>query len=100
MRQGRRGMAQRHVGYCEVTAWNGLRRRERGQGDLGDVRTSAGAEPGLATIGGWRLFVRRACIPLSGALLIVIGVLMLTGSFTVLTAILARWTPEFLLEWL
>ena len=73
MRQGRRGMAQRHVGYCEVTAWNGLRRRERGQGDLGDVRTSAGAEPGLATIVGWRLFVRRACIPLSGALLIVAG---------------------------
>jgi cytochrome c-type biogenesis protein len=34
----------------------------------------------------------------SGALLIVLGLLLVTGSFTVLTAILARYTPEFLLE--
>ena len=73
MRQGRRGMAQRHVGYCEVTAWNGLRRRERGQGDLGDVRTSAGADSGRATVGGWRLLVRRASLPFRGALIFVAG---------------------------
>lgn len=32
----------------------------------------------------------------SGALLIVVGVLMLTGSMTVLSTWLQRWTPEFL----
>lgn len=44
----------------------------------------------------------RRWIPLlekaSGALLIILGLLLVTGSFTVLTAILARYTPEFLLE--
>jgi len=35
---------------------------------------------------------------LSGVLLIVMGVLLLTGSFTALAGLLARWTPEFLLE--
>ncbi len=34
----------------------------------------------------------------SGALLIAVGVLLITGSFTVLSGMLARWTPEFLLE--
>lgn len=34
----------------------------------------------------------------SGALLVVLGLLLVTGSFTVLTGILARYTPEFLLE--
>ena len=32
----------------------------------------------------------------SGALLVVVGVLMITGSMTVLSAGLQRWTPEFL----
>jgi cytochrome c-type biogenesis protein len=34
----------------------------------------------------------------SGALLILVGILLITGSFTVLSATMARWTPEFLLE--
>lgn len=34
----------------------------------------------------------------SGALLVVLGLLLVTGSFTVLTGILARYTPDFLLE--
>jgi cytochrome c-type biogenesis protein len=33
---------------------------------------------------------------LSGALLIIVGVLMITGSMTMLTAWLQRWTPAFL----
>ena len=32
----------------------------------------------------------------SGALLVVVGLLMITGSMTVLSASLQRWTPEFL----
>ena len=44
----------------------------------------------------------RAAIPImekaSGALLLVVGVLLLTGSFTVLSAFFARFTPDFLLE--
>lgn len=35
---------------------------------------------------------------ISGALLIAVGLLMITGSMTVLSAWLNRWTPEFLLE--
>jgi cytochrome c-type biogenesis protein len=42
----------------------------------------------------WLPWVSRA----SGLLLIVVGILLLTGSFTVLSGLLARWTPEFLLE--
>ena len=38
------------------------------------------------------LWISRA----SGVLLIVVGVLMITGSMTVLSAWLQRWTPEFL----
>jgi cytochrome c-type biogenesis protein len=34
----------------------------------------------------------------SGAILLVAGVLLVTGSFTVLSAYFARWTPEFLRE--
>ncbi len=34
----------------------------------------------------------------SGGLLIVVGVLLLTGQFTVLSAFFARFTPEFLLD--
>jgi hypothetical protein len=31
-------------------------------------------------------------------LLLVLGVLLLTGSFTTLSGILQRWTPEFLVN--
>lgn len=72
MGQCRGPMAQRHVRCCKVADWNGLSRRERGQGDLGGVRASAGADPGLATIRGWRL-VRRAFVPFRGVLIIVAG---------------------------
>jgi formate hydrogenlyase subunit 4 len=34
----------------------------------------------------------------SGALLLVVGVLLVTGTFTVLAAFFARFTPEFLLD--
>jgi cytochrome c-type biogenesis protein len=40
----------------------------------------------------WIPWVSRA----SGVLLIVVGLLLLTGSFTVLSGLLARWTPDFL----
>lgn len=42
----------------------------------------------------WMPWVSRT----AGALLILVGVLLLTGSFTVLSALFARWTPDFLLE--
>lgn len=35
---------------------------------------------------------------ISGILLIIVGILLLAGSFTILSGILARWTPRFLLE--
>lgn len=50
----------------------------------------------MKKIGPWLPWLSR----LSGLLLLVIGVLMLTGTFTILTAMLARWTPDFLLRWL
>ena len=34
----------------------------------------------------------------SGVLLILVGLLLLTGSFTFLSSLFARWTPNFLLE--
>jgi cytochrome c-type biogenesis protein len=34
----------------------------------------------------------------SGAILIVLGLLLVTGSFTTLSALMARWTPSFLLN--
>lgn len=42
----------------------------------------------------WLPWVSR----ISGALLIAVGLLMLSGSFTILTSILARYTPDFLLD--
>jgi cytochrome c-type biogenesis protein len=47
-------------------------------------------------IGPWLPWVSRA----SGALLLIMGVLLITGSFTTLAGMLARWTPEFLLQWM
>jgi cytochrome c-type biogenesis protein len=34
----------------------------------------------------------------SGALLVVVGLLLVTGSFAILAGMMAAWTPEFLLE--
>jgi cytochrome c-type biogenesis protein len=48
------------------------------------------------SISKWLPWVSRV----SGALLIVLGVLLLTGTFTTLSGVLARWTPEFLLKWM
>jgi cytochrome c-type biogenesis protein len=48
----------------------------------------------MKRIGPWLPWMSR----ISGALLLVIGILMLTGSFTVLTTMLARWTPSFLMD--
>jgi cytochrome c-type biogenesis protein len=50
----------------------------------------------MRRVGRWLPWVSR----ISGALLLVLGLLMITGSFTTLTAMLARWTPAFLLEWM
>ena len=49
---------------------------------------------GIKKVGKWLPWVSR----ISGLLLLAIGILMLTGSFTTLTALLARWTPDFLLQ--
>jgi len=49
---------------------------------------------GMRKIGPWLPWVNR----ISGALLLIVGILMITGSFTVLTAMMARWTPQFLLD--
>jgi cytochrome c-type biogenesis protein len=49
---------------------------------------------GARKIGRWLPWVSR----ISGGLLLVLGVLLITGSFTTLTGVLARWTPEFLLN--
>jgi cytochrome c-type biogenesis protein len=45
-------------------------------------------------MGRWYPWVSR----ISGALLIVLGLLLLTGSFAALSSLGARWTPDFLLE--
>jgi cytochrome c-type biogenesis protein len=50
----------------------------------------------MKQIGPWLPWVSRV----SGILLLVLGVLMLTGTFTTLSAMLARWTPAFLMEFL
>jgi cytochrome c-type biogenesis protein len=42
----------------------------------------------------WLPWISRA----SGVLLLVMGILLVTGTFTVLSGILARWTPAFLME--
>lgn len=47
---------------------------------------------GVRKVGPWLPWVSRA----SGALLLVLGVLLLTGSFSVLSGVLSSWTPEFL----
>ncbi len=49
---------------------------------------------GARRVGRWLPWVSR----ISGVLLLVLGVLLITGSFTTLSGMLARWTPDFLLE--
>ena len=44
----------------------------------------------------WLPWASRA----SGVLLTTVGVLLLSGAFTTLAALLVRWTPGFLLNWL
>lgn len=51
---------------------------------------------GMKHMGKWMPWVSRA----SGILLLVVGILMLTGAFTAMSTVLARWTPAFLMEWL
>lgn len=45
-------------------------------------------------IGPWLPWVSR----ISGALLVILGLLLLTGTFTRLSSVMAGWTPDFLLE--
>jgi cytochrome c-type biogenesis protein len=49
---------------------------------------------GLKRFGRWMPWISR----ISGVLLLVLGVLMLTGTFTLLNSLLVNWTPEFLLK--
>jgi cytochrome c-type biogenesis protein len=49
---------------------------------------------GMRRFGRWMPWVSR----ISGVLLLGLGVLMLTGTFTILTSMLANWTPKFLLD--
>lgn len=42
----------------------------------------------------WLPWINR----ISGALLVLLGLLLVSGSFTALSAMMARWTPEFLQE--
>lgn len=46
----------------------------------------------MGRMGRWLPWVTRA----SGALLLLLGILMITGGFTTLSTILQSWTPEFL----
>ena len=47
---------------------------------------------GVRRVGPWLPWISRA----SGLLLLILGILLLTGSFTTLSGILNQWTPEFL----
>jgi cytochrome c-type biogenesis protein len=47
---------------------------------------------GFSAVRRWLPWINR----ISGVLLLVLGVLMLTGSFTWLSSVMARWTPEWL----
>ena len=48
----------------------------------------------MGRIGRWLPWVNRA----SGVLLLALGILLITGTFTTLTAIMSSWTPEWLLD--
>jgi cytochrome c-type biogenesis protein len=49
---------------------------------------------GMRRMGPWFPWVSRV----SGALLIILGILLLTGTFTTLSSMMMQWTPEFLVE--
>jgi cytochrome c-type biogenesis protein len=49
---------------------------------------------GMRKMGPWFPWVSR----ISGGLLIVLGLLLLTGTFTTLSSMLMQWTPDFLVE--
>ena len=48
----------------------------------------------MRSIGPWLVWLNR----ISGLVLLILGILMITGSFTLLTALLARYTPTLLLN--
>ncbi|MEN8376216.1 MAG: cytochrome c biogenesis protein CcdA [Gemmatimonadota bacterium] len=48
----------------------------------------------FARFRGWLPWVNRV----AGVLLVTVGLLLLTGKFTVLSALFASWTPDFLLD--
>jgi cytochrome c-type biogenesis protein len=47
---------------------------------------------GMKSFGTWLPWVNR----ISGGLLVVLGLLLVTGRFTVLNALMSEWTPDFL----
>ena len=49
---------------------------------------------GYASFRKWLPWVERV----SGLLLILVGILLVTGTFTILSGIMAQWTPDFILE--
>ena len=49
---------------------------------------------GYAAFRKWLPWVERV----SGALLIIVGILLVTGTFTILSGIMAQWTPDFILD--
>jgi cytochrome c-type biogenesis protein len=49
---------------------------------------------GMRKMGPWFPWVSR----ISGALLLILGILLITGTFTTLSSMLMQWTPEFLVE--
>ena len=49
---------------------------------------------GVRKMGPWYPWVSR----LSGLLLLILGVLLLTGTFTLLSSMLMQLTPDFLME--
>ncbi len=48
----------------------------------------------MKRIGPWLPWVSR----ISGALLLILGLLMVTGRFSMLTAMMMNWTPQFLID--
>lgn len=49
---------------------------------------------GMKSIGKWMPWVNRV----SGAILLILGILMITGAFTALNTLMMNWTPDFILD--
>src|SRR5690606_3377912 len=47
---------------------------------------------GMRKMGPWFPWISR----ISGALLLILGLLLITGTFTTLSSVLMQWTPDFL----